>query len=97
MKCNCYYCRVYGECDERDHPPEYIVKAKHKDGRFYWGRGVEKAKGRWVNLCRWCVEAFDDDSGWCEAAMNDLRTKLSEAEEKCDELLKVIAGWKDGK
>ena len=61
--CGCYYCRIYGECDELRHPPAETINAKHKDGMFYWGPEVNEAKGRWVKLCQDCVDAFEEGDG----------------------------------
>lgn len=58
MNCGCHCCRQYGECDEK-HKQRDLVRAKHVDGSYWWGKGKEEARGRWVNLCKACIAAFD--------------------------------------
>ncbi len=66
---NCYSCREFGECEET-HDKQDLRWAKYLNGWFYWGEGMEKAKGRRVKICRWCIESLDyDDPKELQAAM----------------------------
>lgn len=60
MICGCHCCRTYcyDECvitSQERHTGRDLIKAKHQgDGQYRWGRGVSKAKGRWVKICTGC-------------------------------------------
>jgi hypothetical protein len=60
--CGCYLCREIGETDHDKHGPKELRWArKVGDGTYYWGPDKHKAKrGRWVKICKWCVDAMSD-------------------------------------
>lgn len=65
--CNCYACRnYYVDCPERRHDAKDLLRARHKDGAFWWGRmrGAKPpgGEGPWVKICRWCRDALAMDS-----------------------------------
>ena len=61
MNCRCHCCREYGSCDE-PHTDKELRWAKHiPDGSYWWGKGMENARGRRVKICEWCINNFDSE------------------------------------
>lgn len=59
---------MYGDhhdpCDQKD-----LRRVKHIDGAFYWGPRVKEARGRWVKVCKWCIEEMGQESEGTEKEM----------------------------
>jgi hypothetical protein len=55
---NCYACRNYFDGCGKTHPKNELIWAKHRDGKFWWGKAAAKTPGLWVRICVWCMEAL---------------------------------------
>lgn len=59
-KCNCHFCREYGDCDGDPHP-DRVDARYYANGFYWWGENPPKG-GRRVKICDACVDSLSEES-----------------------------------